>query len=65
MSWSVKPKGKRYCVVNNDTGNSVKCYDSIVQAESHKNRLNSTRTGARSKVSAIRKAQGIKYPKRK
>ena len=60
MSWSVKPKGNRYCVVNDDTGRSVKCYKSITEAEAHNRLMNSTKSGTASKVSALKKRVGPK-----
>ena len=58
MAWHVQNRGKKYCVINDDTGRSVKCYNMITEAEAHSRALNSTKTGVRSKVSALKKKVG-------
>jgi hypothetical protein len=62
MNWAVKQRGNKYCVINNDTNRSVKCYSTITEAESHRRVLEASKSGVRSKVSALRKKMGLKYP---
>jgi len=58
--WVLKKKGKKYCVVNVDTGKAAKCFDNITEAELHRRKMFTSKKTVTAKTTSLKKSVGPK-----